>query len=229
VGSTFNTVRDRFKQHKQLFIAWEKNKTNFCSVFSMFEKHGFDNCRMILIKEYEVCNRRHLEIYETLWMKKLKSINKIEPCGGLLKKKQEQQWRERNKDHLTQYFKNHYEENCERIKEREKQYYEKNKERIKKREKQFYEKNKEMINENRKPYEKQYREANKEHYKKYREVNKEHLKQINKEYREANRESINQKKKHTIECDCGRQVTAVHLARHKKTKVHIELMNAKTQ
>jgi hypothetical protein len=45
----------------------------------------------MLIKEYEVIDRRHLKVFELLQIKKLKSINIVKPCGYLLKRQQKKQ------------------------------------------------------------------------------------------------------------------------------------------
>lgn len=123
IGSTFNTTRCRFQQHKENHRSSRKK----CAVSEMFDKYGFENCRIILIKEYMVVDRRHLEVYETLWIKKLRSINKREPCGGLLDKQCEKQWREANKQTLLEKNKQYREDNKEAIVEKNKKYYEANK------------------------------------------------------------------------------------------------------
>jgi Uri superfamily endonuclease len=60
VGSTFNTTRDRFKRHKQNFVQFLKKRDDlYCSCFRLFEKYGEDHCKMILIKEYKVVDKKH--------------------------------------------------------------------------------------------------------------------------------------------------------------------------
>ncbi len=59
----------------------------------------------------------------------------------------------------------------------------------------------------------------------YREDNKEEINKQRKKYREINKEEINKKKLEKVECECGILTTKTHLARHKKTKKHINLMN----
>jgi len=149
VGSTFNTTRDRFRMHKDNFK--KNDKGVVCSVFKMFDKYGMDKCKMVLIKEYEVVDRRHLEVYETLWIKKLKAINKLQPCGGILRKEQQRQigkkWRDENNEQIVERTKQYYEDNKEIIAERQKQYYEDNKEIIAEREKRYREKNRDIIRE----------------------------------------------------------------------------------
>jgi hypothetical protein len=176
VGSTFDELRHRFKNHKSNYKRWKDgDETRTTSSFNLFEKYGIENCKAMVIKQYEVEDRRHLEVYETLWIKKLKAINKLEPCGGLLKK--------------------------ERDKEYKKQYREANKEVVKKQRKQYYEANKEKVNEKTK----QYREANREKInekdKKYYEANKEKVKEKKKQYYEANKEKVNEKQKQYYEAN----------------------------
>lgn len=76
IGSTFNQLKYRFKQHKDDYRRWKKGKSSSCSSYEIFDKHGIKNCKMLLIKEYNVVDRKHLQVYETLWIRKLKSINK---------------------------------------------------------------------------------------------------------------------------------------------------------
>lgn len=71
IGSTFNILRVRLWGHKAKY----KNKQSY-SLTPYFDKYGTDNFKIILIKEYEVVDRKHLEAYEQLWLNKLKNINK---------------------------------------------------------------------------------------------------------------------------------------------------------
>lgn len=72
VGSTFDELRFRFRALKSSY----KLRKNDYSVFKLFDKYGVDGCRMILIKEYEVVDREHLNAFQQLWINRLKSINK---------------------------------------------------------------------------------------------------------------------------------------------------------
>ena len=169
---------------------------------------------MILIKEYEVLDRRHLEVYETLWIKKLKAMNKLEPCGGLLKKQREtrykNQWYEENKEIIRQKQKQYYEENKEAITEQSKQYYKDNKEELLNKQKQYYEENKENILRRVKQYQERNQEKIKENKTKYYEKNKEKIKQTVNEYG---------KEKNT--CECGVTMRKDSLSRHKNSKKHL--------
>jgi hypothetical protein len=67
VGSTFNRLSDRFRMHRNNYSC-EKNN---CSTDYFFDKYGITNCKIVLIKEYEVyaetaIDKKHLSVYETL-------------------------------------------------------------------------------------------------------------------------------------------------------------------
>jgi vacuolar-type H+-ATPase subunit H len=88
-----------------------------------------------------------------------------------------------------------------------KEYREDNKETIAKRKKTYREDNKEVIAEKRKQY---------------RDNNKEIIAKRRKKYREANKKTISEKGKITVKCICGSEVRKDNLARHKKTKHHLQ-------
>ena len=68
VGSTMNELRVRWNQHKTA-------TTNRCSITSYIQSLGAENFKIILIKEYEVVDQKHLKTKEQLWISKLKCIN----------------------------------------------------------------------------------------------------------------------------------------------------------
>ncbi|KAG7383023.1 hypothetical protein PHYPSEUDO_004071 [Phytophthora pseudosyringae] len=74
VGSTLNALRTRMAQHKRAFASG-----NGLAIYSAFKQHGWESLHMILIDTYEVVDRKHLMMYETLWFNKLKGINKNTP------------------------------------------------------------------------------------------------------------------------------------------------------
>ena len=71
VGSTFNALRTRMSQHKRDF-----EKGCMLGGYPQFMEHGWESLKMILIAEYQVIDRKHLLMYEQLWMNKHKSCNK---------------------------------------------------------------------------------------------------------------------------------------------------------
>lgn len=186
VGSTFDELKYRFQTHKTKY----RQHTSKCSVVELFDKYGIDNCKMLLIKQYEVIDRRHLEVYETLWIKKLNSINKVEPCGGLLEKQYQKQYRKKNEKVLKEYGKQWYRENREKIK----QSYDEKIETIAEKSKERYEQKKEVIL---------------EQQRQYRERNKQKVKQRKEDYRSVR-----------VNCECGSEVSKNHISKHKQTQKH---------
>ncbi len=210
IGSTFNKLKHRFHCHKNDYRRWKSEGARWCSSYELFEKYGIENCKMMLIKEYEVIDRNHLSVYETLWIKKLKSINEVEPSGGLLKKQYQKKYREENKDKIKKY----YEENKEKIKEHSKKYYEENKDKSKK----YREENQDKI----KDYQKKYRQENKDKSKKYREENQDKNKDYKKKYREENKDKLKEK----ILCNtCNCEIRRDGFKNHLKTQKHLKNIN----
>ena len=74
VGSTFNALRKRMTNHKSFFC-----KKKGIAIYESFELHGWESLKIILISEYQVVDRHHLETYEQLWINKLKAVNKNMP------------------------------------------------------------------------------------------------------------------------------------------------------
>jgi len=126
VGSTFDILRNRFRKHK--------NDLN-TSISSYFEEFGAENFKIILIKEYEVFDKKHLLAYEQLWINKLKSINKNQTFKPL--KKQFEQLRLSNFQKINDL----------ELKDKKKEYYKKNKEILTVKFKEYYEVNKDKLQE----------------------------------------------------------------------------------
>jgi hypothetical protein len=113
----------------------------------------------------------------------------------LRKAYQDKQYREKNKEKMSEYNKKYNEKNKEKIAEKQKQYYEDNKKKVLVYQKQYNEKNKEKIAENSKQYRENNKEKIAENSKQYRENNKEKIAERDKQYREKNKEKISEKKK----------------------------------
>jgi hypothetical protein len=95
------------------------------------------------------------------------------------------------------------------VKEYNKQYRDNNKEKIKDYKKNYRIDNKETINE----YNKQYRIDNKETIKDYKN-----------QYYNDNKDKISEKALEKVTCECGCMCTRASIARHRKTKKHIQRM-----
>ena len=164
VGSTFNTTRDRFKQHKSDYKRWKEGNCPNISVFKLFEKYGIDNCKMVLIKQYDIIDRKHLEVYETLWILKLRlnCVNKLQPF--CIKKLKNSLYYQKNKKQIQKYKQQYYQENKEQLQQRSQQYYQNNKEKIQNKYQNYHQNNKEKINQNKKQYYQQNKEKLKQKF-----------------------------------------------------------------
>ena len=133
IGSTFNELKHRFQGHKK---GYKRCTTeNKRVLYQLFDKYGIDNFKIILIKQYMVCDRSHLRMYEQLWINKTKCINMVSAFGiDYLTIKQ---YRIKNKDKIKHYKIN----NKDKIRESGKKYYIKNKDKSK----QYYDDHKDKI------------------------------------------------------------------------------------
>ena len=154
IGSTFQSLEDRFVRHRI---------DPTCSSSILFDKYGYENFHIELIGEYDVIDRDHLEVYETLWINKYrnKCVNQCVPfCIRKLYKKH---YRKINRDVISErnkiYNDNH--------KEERKVYYEANKPAILEERKIYYEANKPAILERHKAYNEANRDAILERMKTY--------------------------------------------------------------
>ena len=60
IGSTMSGVSQRFQQHKYHYKQWQAGKAGRCSSFSLFEKHGTEQCGITVL---EVVNfQQHIDL-----------------------------------------------------------------------------------------------------------------------------------------------------------------------
>ncbi len=77
IGSTTKTLKNRYSSHKSKYNKWlENNDYAICEIYEYFKIYGIENFEIILLKEYEILNKKHLLVYEQLWMNKMNNINK---------------------------------------------------------------------------------------------------------------------------------------------------------
>ena len=87
--------------------------------------------------------------------------------------------------------------------------------------KEWYENNRETILEKKKEYHENNRETLIQKKKIYNEINKN--KRLN--YYQENKEDIRQKAKEKILCECGQEISRSGISKHKKTKIHLQIVN----
>jgi hypothetical protein len=159
IGSTFNELRYRFNSHKSEYKKWKnENKKCYITSFDLFEKYDIDECKIILIKEYKVCDKLHLQAYEQLWINKLKSINQYQSFSikYLSNKMYDKRNYIKNRQSILEYQHKYNIENREKIAKRNKEYRENNKDKLKLKSKEYREKNKAELKERRKEYDREY-------------------------------------------------------------------------
>lgn len=144
VGSTFDTLKNRWNYHNNSYIQWININKGKVSIYPYFEKYNIKNFKIFLIKEYKVIDRKQLEVYETLWRYKLKSINKNNACGlwPVIKKSYDKHYGFINKSKILKRSNDYYYNNIDKVKE----YREINKDLIKEYRKEYYELKKEEYN-----------------------------------------------------------------------------------
>ena len=137
VGSTIQELKYRFRDHKYDYKQYLKNKKKEVAIYPYFTQYGIENFKIILIKEYDVIDRKHLMIYEALWMYKLKSINKN--TAFYFKKLSQKQYRNTHKENRKMYLEINKEKIEKQDRERANKYYNNNKEKILQKIKEKYE------------------------------------------------------------------------------------------
>jgi hypothetical protein len=208
VGSTLNELKYRWRDHKQNFNTWVNGTGGTVSIYPYFQQYGIDNFIINEIKTYSVCDRKHLQVYEQLWVNKLTCVNKSSPFGLVC----------RVKPLRAKQKKKYNEENKEARAERDKKYREEHREVLAEEKKKYYQDNKEAVLEKRKKY----REENKEAIVKYREEHKEVIAEKAKEKYEKNKEAVLEKrKKEKVLClVCKTEGRRDCIRQHERSKKH---------
>ena len=159
IGSTFNQLRHRWRNHKANYKKYLKGEVTCVSIFPYFTQYGIENFKILKIKEYLVYrehekDRRHLSVYEQLWMNKLKNVNKCNSIPFLYvrlrTKLYNQQYHKDKAKELSTKNKIIYIENRDKILEQKKDYHKRNKDKINEKHKKYWEDNKDRLHEKQK-------------------------------------------------------------------------------
>lgn len=142
VGSTIQECRARWQEHKYRYNNF-KDGDRKITCYELFDKYGIENCKIILIKEYEVADKTHLEAYEQLWINKLRAINKQNPF--CIKKLWAKQYKEKNGEIMKQKSREYHQKHKEERNKKHKEYVQKNKEKISQQKKEYHQKHREEI------------------------------------------------------------------------------------
>jgi hypothetical protein len=146
IGSTVKTLNERFQKHKSDFdICLQDDNKKRCSIVKYFKEYGFENFDIFLLKEYQVCDSKHLRVYEQLYINTSFCVNENSACALTkvfekeFRKKYSEAYREEKKEKLKEYRlenkennKEYRQANKEKLKEYQKKYKKEHKEEIKK-------------------------------------------------------------------------------------------------
>lgn len=174
IGSTIQSLSDRFTNHKSNFKRWIDNRATKTSVYDLFIQSGPDNCKIELIENFPCDSRADLERREGEIIKNTKCINKV--IAG----RKSEEYRRDNAEILSKKFKEFYNKNKEEQIQRVKDYYQ------------------EHIEDRREygiQYAKDHVDQKREYKRKYRSENPEKVREQKRLWRETNRDKVNQRKR----------------------------------
>ena len=137
IGSTTQSLSGRMTLHRHTFI----NISTGPKSKILFDKYGFENCKIILIKKFPCTCKEELHAEEAKHIKNNNCVNKYIP--GRTRK----EWRKDNKEQVLQKNKQYRQDNKDKIIEINKKYYQDNKEQLVEKQKQYRQVHKEQITE----------------------------------------------------------------------------------
>ncbi len=188
VGSTTDFA-SRKSQHKTACHNPNAKDHNYKVYRYMREHGGFDNWDMVLIEYFPCANEYELNARERHWIEQLgATLNCQIPTRTI------QEWREDNKEVLSEKHKQWCAENAQHRTDYGKQYYTENADVIA------------------------------EKGQAYREANKEVLKIRQQQWYAKNAEKIAAARQESFLCQCGSSVTLQNKSRHLKSQMHINKM-----
>ena len=152
IGSTFDTLSNRWGTHKS-FFKFNKDGKNVCCINTYFKQYGIENFSILPIKKYLVYrenkkDNKHLRAYEQLWINKTKCVNINQAFS--ITKIQRKNFYTLNRDRLLKEKEKYY--SRPEVKKRIKEYEKKPESRRKKviRQNRYYQNNKDKVDKKRK-------------------------------------------------------------------------------
>ena len=122
IGSTTKQyLSQRFAAHKGDYNKWLRGTSGRTRSFILFDKYGFENCKIILLELVNATSKDQLLSREAHFIKTFQCVNKIIPLQT------SSEHYEANKVAIIAWQKQHYEDNKVEILARHKQYNKANK------------------------------------------------------------------------------------------------------
>lgn len=184
IGSTISTLVTRFGNHRRAYTSWKAGKQRTTTVFTLFNVHGVENCKIELIENFPCVSKKELERREGEIIKSTDCINQV--IAGRTGK----EYRHDNKDILHNKFKEFYDKNRDEQIDRVKQYYIENKEKVTERAKLYAKENLDKIRERKRKYRKENSDKIKEQKRRWRELNRDKINARRRELRALRKENI---------------------------------------
>lgn len=119
IGSTYDTLTQRLCSHRSDYRKWSVDKTkNTCSSIKVLENEDYD---IILIENYPCNSKDELHSRERYYIEQMECVNVNIPT------RTKQEYREENKEYISNRFKEYYHKNHDKMIERGKKYHAENK------------------------------------------------------------------------------------------------------
>ena len=126
IGSTCDTLSNRFCNHKSGYKYWKNGKDKYISSFALFELVGVDNCKIELEHNFACESKTKLNKEEGRIQRLYKDIIVNKNESGRTMKEYHQEHKEEIQQYMKEYNKEYKQEHKQEIKE----YYQKHKEEI---------------------------------------------------------------------------------------------------
>jgi hypothetical protein len=137
IGSTCSTLVKRLSHHKK--------KSNSCMT------KDFIDGKIFLIEDYPCERKEQLLMRERFYMESMECVNLKRPIVTKEEElKEKKEYRQKNKEHISNQKKAYYHDNKDHLLKKQKEYCEKNKEKIKQYHKEYQKNNKEQLSKKRK-------------------------------------------------------------------------------
>ena len=136
IGSTIDTLNNRFCSHKSRYYRYKLGLVNFTSVYKIFDECGIDNCKIIHMEHYPCQTREELSAREGYYIKNNDCVNKNIAGRTRQEYKQDnltriktkyEDWKEQNVEHIKNYKKEYHKSHKEERKTYQKNKYQQNK------------------------------------------------------------------------------------------------------
>ena len=94
-STTKEFLSQRMVYHRDDYRKWKNGKHHYCSIYAMFEKHGVENCKIVLLENVNANSKDEMLAREAYYIRNFKCINKNIPlrkvkvtceCGSICRK-----------------------------------------------------------------------------------------------------------------------------------------------